>query len=29
MAVIRAAYESVRAGHDTASALKHSMEAAS
>jgi uncharacterized protein (TIGR02284 family) len=29
MAVIRGAYESVRAGHDTASALKHSMEAAS
>jgi uncharacterized protein (TIGR02284 family) len=25
---IRAAYESVRAGHDTASALKHSMESA-
>jgi uncharacterized protein (TIGR02284 family) len=27
--IIRAAYESVRAGHDTASALKHNMEAAS
>jgi uncharacterized protein (TIGR02284 family) len=27
--VIRAAYQSVRSGHDTASALKHSMEAAS
>jgi uncharacterized protein (TIGR02284 family) len=26
---IRAAYQSVRAGHDTASALKHNMEAAS
>jgi uncharacterized protein (TIGR02284 family) len=26
---IRGAYESVRAGHDTASALKHSMEGAS
>ena len=29
LAVIREAYGSVRAGHDTASALKHSMEAAS
>lgn len=27
-AVIREAYQSVRAGHDTASALKHNMEAA-
>jgi len=29
VAVIREAYESVRAGHDQASALKHNMEAAS
>jgi uncharacterized protein (TIGR02284 family) len=29
LAVIREAYQSVRAGHDTASALKHNLEAAS
>jgi len=29
LAAIRAAYQSVRAGHDTASALKHRMEGAS